>query len=57
MLKISGCNKLSYIEEGGGDFMAVFVCKECGNEKDARCKPKKCPSCEAKDTYEKKENK
>jgi len=37
--------------------MAVFVCKECGNEKDARCKPKKCPSCEAKDTYEKKENK
>ncbi|MDW7673315.1 MAG: rubredoxin [Bacillota bacterium] len=35
--------------------MAIWVCKECGNEKEGRCKPKKCPSCEAKDTYGKKE--
>ena len=35
--------------------MAVFRCSSCGFEKDARCKPKKCPQCEAKDSFTKKE--
>ncbi|MFH0765495.1 MAG: rubredoxin [Calditrichota bacterium] len=34
--------------------MAVFVCKECGEEKEARCKPPKCPKCGAKGSFEKK---
>lgn len=27
--------------------MAVWVCTQCGFEKEARCKPKKCPECGA----------
>jgi ABC-type ATPase with predicted acetyltransferase domain len=27
--------------------MATWKCKECGAEKDARCKPKKCEKCGA----------
>ncbi len=34
--------------------MAVFKCTQCGFEKETRCKPKKCPQCEAKDSFEKK---
>ena len=34
--------------------MAVFVCKECGAEKESRCKPQKCPKCGAKDSFVKK---
>ncbi|MGA2403593.1 MAG: RCKP-type rubredoxin-like domain-containing protein [Syntrophobacteraceae bacterium] len=25
--------------------MATFKCGTCGFEKDARCKPQKCPQC------------
>ena len=28
--------------------MAVFKCSACGHEKEGRCKPRKCPECEAK---------
>lgn len=35
--------------------MAVFVCKECGQEKEGRCKPRKCPSCGAANSFDKKE--
>ncbi|MEW6662274.1 MAG: RCKP-type rubredoxin-like domain-containing protein [Bacillota bacterium] len=35
--------------------MAVWKCSQCGYEKDARCKPKKCPECAAKDSFAKKE--
>lgn len=27
--------------------MAIFKCEACGEEKDGRCKPKKCPKCGA----------
>ena len=37
--------------------MAVFKCTECGHEKEARCKPQKCPKCEGRKTFEKKEAK
>ena len=33
--------------------MAIFKCTECGYEKEARCKPRKCPECEAKDSFKK----
>ncbi len=33
--------------------MATWKCKECGFEKEARCKPKSCPKCGAKNTFEK----
>ncbi len=26
--------------------MAVWTCPACGFAKDARCKPKKCPTCD-----------
>lgn len=32
--------------------MAIFKCKECGETKEGRCKPKKC-SCGADGSYEK----
>lgn len=36
--------------------MAVWVCSECGYEKDARCRPKTCPECGAdKEQFKKKE--
>ncbi|WP_340641276.1 RCKP-type rubredoxin-like domain-containing protein [Zhaonella formicivorans] len=37
--------------------MAVWKCGNCGFEKETRCKPKKCPECEAKDSFAKKEEK
>lgn len=36
--------------------MAEFKCTKCGHEKEARCKPKKCPECGEKNTHEKKES-
>ncbi|RLG60088.1 rubredoxin [Candidatus Geothermarchaeota archaeon] len=33
--------------------MAVWKCKNCGYEKTARCKPRVCPQCKAKGTFEK----
>ncbi|MBC7332991.1 MAG: rubredoxin [Actinobacteria bacterium] len=33
--------------------MAIWVCKNCGYEKESRCKPRKC-ECGAKDSFEKK---
>ncbi len=36
--------------------MAVWKCSSCGYEKDARCRPGKCPECGApKDSFAKKE--
>jgi len=37
--------------------MATFVCKKCGAETEARCKPKKCPKCGAEGKVEKKDKK
>lgn len=37
--------------------MAVFKCKQCGFEKESRCKPRKCPECGSRDTFEKIEKK
>ncbi|NLW07314.1 MAG: hypothetical protein GX039_04980 [Clostridia bacterium] len=36
--------------------MAIWQCTECGYEKEARCKPRKCPQCEAKGTFSKSED-
>ncbi|MGI6486548.1 MAG: RCKP-type rubredoxin-like domain-containing protein [Tepidanaerobacteraceae bacterium] len=36
--------------------MAVFKCGVCGYEKESRCKPRKCPECESKATFEKKDS-
>ena len=35
--------------------MAVFKCEKCGGAKEGRCKPKKCPACEAVGTMVKQE--
>jgi rubrerythrin len=35
--------------------MATFKCTSCGYEKEGRCKPQKCPECDGKKTFEKKE--
>lgn len=35
--------------------MAIWKCTACGYEKEARCKPRKCPECNAKDSFAKKE--
>ncbi|WP_373878625.1 RCKP-type rubredoxin-like domain-containing protein [Neomoorella thermoacetica] len=35
--------------------MAVWQCTQCGYEKEARCKPRKCPECSAKDSFTKKD--
>lgn len=35
--------------------MPVWVCSECGFEKDSRCRPKACPECSAdKERFNKK---
>jgi len=26
--------------------MAIWRCEKCGHEKEGRCKPKKCPTCD-----------
>jgi rubrerythrin len=35
--------------------MTDWVCKKCGYVRDSRCKPKKCPNCDAQDSFDKKE--
>jgi len=37
-----------------GVIMAVFVCSNCGEKKEVRCKPKECPKCGKENTFEKK---
>ncbi|MEN6438527.1 MAG: RCKP-type rubredoxin-like domain-containing protein [Syntrophobacter sp.] len=37
--------------------MSTFKCAECGFEKNARCKPQKCPQCGEKKSFEKTESK
>ena len=37
--------------------MAFWICTQCGCEREARCKPKKCPTCEEKTEFEKKQDK
>ena len=37
--------------------MATFTCSKCGLEKEARCKPQKCPNCGEKKSFEKTEEK
>lgn len=40
----------------GGENMATWKCKECGTEKEGRCRPQKCAKCGApKEAIEKKE--
>lgn len=35
--------------------MAKWSCPECGGEREARCKPKKCPTCDKPVEFKKKE--
>lgn len=35
--------------------VAIWKCGSCGYEKDARCKPQKCPQCQAKGAFQKAE--
>lgn len=35
--------------------MAIWKCASCGHEKEGRCKPKKCPECQAQESFAKKE--
>jgi len=35
--------------------MATFKCKECGEIREGRCKPRKCQACGAAESYEKQE--
>lgn len=37
--------------------MAVWTCPDCGNEREGRCKPKKCPTCDKPVEFKKKEAK
>ncbi|MEW6455503.1 MAG: RCKP-type rubredoxin-like domain-containing protein [Acidobacteriota bacterium] len=37
--------------------MSIWSCSACGHQKDARCKPKKCPECGAINSFLKKEEK
>lgn len=47
------CHKAD--QEGREKKMAVFVCKECGAEREGRCKPRKCQQCGAQNSFDKKE--
>ncbi len=31
--------------------MAMFICEKCGHQKEGRCKPRKCPTCNASGSY------
>ncbi|KKL90257.1 hypothetical protein LCGC14_1906520 [marine sediment metagenome] len=33
--------------------MAVFKCSSCGETKEGRCKPRKCPACGKEGTMQK----
>lgn len=35
--------------------MAVWKCEACGETKEGRCKPQKCPKCETKGQFVKAE--
>ncbi len=35
--------------------VAIWRCPQCGFEKEGRCKPRKCPHCDDKRDFEKKE--
>ncbi len=35
--------------------MGRWICTECGLRKESRCKPRKCPACGEKDSFEKEE--
>jgi rubrerythrin len=35
--------------------MAIWKCEKCGHEKEGRCKPKKCPTCEKPGSFIKKD--
>ena len=35
--------------------MAEFECGNCGHRKEGRCKPRTCPACGEKKTFEKKD--
>lgn len=35
--------------------MAEWVCSKCGYVRDSRCKPKKCPECDAGESFDKKD--
>jgi rubrerythrin len=48
--KIGGSPELMEVKA-----MADWVCKKCGYVRDSRCKPKKCPSCDAPNSFDKKE--
>ena len=37
--------------------MAVWVCEKCGESKEGRCKPRKCPACGESGTFVKDESK
>ncbi|WP_459935968.1 RCKP-type rubredoxin-like domain-containing protein [Desulfonatronum parangueonense] len=37
--------------------MAEFICSSCGEKKEGRCKPQKCPKCGEKGTMVKEEKK
>ncbi|WP_158269651.1 RCKP-type rubredoxin-like domain-containing protein [Desulfonatronum sp. SC1] len=37
--------------------MAEFICSKCGEKKEGRCKPQKCPKCNEKGTMAKQEQK
>lgn len=49
----SGVSTLIYYTKGGL-FMAVWKCTVCGETKEGRCRPQKCPKCGAtKEKFEK----
>ncbi|MGG6314543.1 RCKP-type rubredoxin-like domain-containing protein [Paenibacillus macerans] len=33
--------------------MAVWTCEACGETKEGRCKPQKCPKCDSKGQFAK----
>lgn len=46
-----GCRLATTTKEE--DTMAIWKCAKCGHEKDGRCKPRKCPQCNAADSFAK----
>ncbi|NLY53145.1 MAG: transcriptional repressor [Firmicutes bacterium] len=56
---VGECNqcKTNRQEEAEVNEMALFKCTNCGHEREARCKPRKCPECQSQNSYEKVEQK
>jgi len=47
-------DQITYEKEG--ERMPIWKCTKCGEEVEGRCRPQKCPKCEApKDSFKKKE--